>query len=141
LGEGVRGALRAGVGCDLASVHLTPEDKDRCAERFGQNARRGPAFIDPIPAEKRAYYDAVQSAYQAMNDPRTPVPTGIGGQYQTWGRLPGVGCSLTPKFKRGASFSDRVKATGAIAVPLGPISCGVVLPQGSWTPELAIAPP
>jgi hypothetical protein len=126
-------------------VHLTAEERDRCNQHYAEIAKRGPAFVDVIPPEKRAYYDAVQAAYQAMNDPRTPVSTGVGGQYQSWGHLPGLGCGMQfggprqPPDHR--SFSDKVKATGMIAVPIGPIRCGVVLPQGSWTPEIGIPTP
>ncbi len=139
--EGVRGALRAGVGCDLTdAVHLTPEEKRRCSQRVGEEARRGPKFIDPIPAEKRAYYDAIQAAYQGSHQ-AMPVPIAPGGAYQAWGRNPGLGCTLLRKSPRGASLADKIKATGMIGLPLGPISCGVVLPIGSLTPELGIAPP
>lgn len=144
--NGLQGALRTRIGCDADPVvHLTAEERDRCNQHYAEIAKRGPAFVDVIPPEKRAYYDAVQAAYQAMNDARTPVSTGVGGQYQAWGRLPGLGCGMKfggpPQPPDHRSFSDKVKATGMIAVPIGPISCGVVLPKGSWTPEIGIPTP
>jgi hypothetical protein len=139
--EGVRGALRAGVGCDLAAVRLTPEEKERCAQRFGENARRGPAFIDPIPPQKRAYYDAVQALTQASRHPDAPNYTDANGNVRSWGGPPAAGCTFRPHFRPGASLSDKIKATGMIGVPIGPLSCGVLLPQGNLTPELGIPPP
>jgi hypothetical protein len=145
-GQGVRQALRSRVGCDLGpGAHLTHEEKDRCDQHFAETAKLGPKFIDTIPPEKRAYYDAVQQAYQAMNDPRTPTTYGKDNEYHAFGHLPALGCGLKfggPKQKPDhSSFTDKIKATGMVAVPIGPLRCGVVLPQGSWTPELGIPVP
>jgi len=141
LGQGVQGALRSRIGCDALTTHLTAEEKDRCSQRFGQEALKGPRFIDPIPEEKRAYYDAVQAAYQASRDPQHPFFKDANGNIQSWGHPPAVGCTFKRHFKPGASMSDKIKATGMIGVPIGPLSCGLALPQGSMTPELGIPTP
>jgi hypothetical protein len=141
-GAALQGALRTTIGCDLGhAAHLTPEEKDHCNLRLGEEAHKGPKFIDTIPPEKRAYYDAVQQAYQAAADPMHPFVRDKYGNIQTWGHPPAVGCSFKGHFKPGASLSDKIKATGMIGVPIGPLSCGLALPQGSMTPELGIPTP
>jgi hypothetical protein len=145
-GQGVQGALRAGIGCDVAqTAHLTPEEKDRCNQRFGREAHRGPAFIDPIPEEKRAYYDAIQQAYQAAHDPMHNLVRDRYGNIVTWGHPPGGGCGMSwggPKQPPDhRSLTDKIKATGAILVDIGPLKCGIVIPQGSMTPEIGIPTP
>jgi hypothetical protein len=124
---------------------LAPEEKERCLERYGMNARKGPAFIDPIPQEKRAYYDAVQAAYQAAADPAHPFIRGPTGEVEPWGNGPGVGCGMKfggpPQKPDHRSLTDRIKAEGGILVNVGPLRCGLILPQGSLTPELKIPTP
>jgi hypothetical protein len=142
----VRGALRAGLGCAAGpSTTLTPEEKERCLERYGQNARKGPAFIDPIPEEKRAYYDAVQAAYQAARDPAHPFIKGPDGEVRPWGHFPGVGCGMKfggpPQKPNHNSLTDNIKAEGGVFMNVGPLRCGLALPQGVLTPELGIPTP
>jgi hypothetical protein len=145
-GAGVQGALRTSIGCDIGhTAHLTPEEKDRCNQRMGEEAHKGPKFIDVIPPEKRAYYDAVQQAYQAAHDPMHNLVRDRYGNIVTWGHPPGVGCGMSwggpkpPPDHR--SLSDKIKASGMIAVDVGPLKCGVLLPQGSMTPEIGIPTP
>lgn len=55
-GRGVRAMLRATVGCDYDSIlHLTAEEKAKCAERFAKQARNAPTFI-ATPGEKLGGY-------------------------------------------------------------------------------------
>jgi hypothetical protein len=55
-GRGVRALLRGTVGCDYdAIVHLTPDEKARCAERFAAGAKKATPFM-ATPAEKLAGY-------------------------------------------------------------------------------------
>ena len=39
------------------------------------------------------------------------------------------------------SLTDKIKATGLLGFDLGPLKCGIVIPQGSMTPEIGIATP
>ena len=142
VGAGVRAALRSRVGCDYAhTANLTPDEKDRCNQHAAETAKLGPKYIDVIPPEKRAYYDAVQAAYQASRNPAQPFYRDANGNIHSWGGPPAVGCTFKQHFRPGASLSDKIKATGMIAVPVGPLSCGLKLPQGSMTPELGIPTP
>ena len=119
--------------------------KDRCNQRFGQEALKGPKFIDPIPEEKRAYYDAIQAAYQASHDPQHPFFKDANGNIQPWGKGPGVACGMKfggpPQPPDHRSLTDKIKATGLLGFDLGPLKCGIVIPQGSMTPEIGIATP
>jgi len=145
VGQGVQGALRSRIGCDALAAHLTAEEKDRCNQRFGQEALKGPKFIDPIPEEKRAYYDAIQAAYQASHDPQHPFFKDANGNIQPWGKGPGVACGMKfggpPQPPDHRSLTDKIKATGLLGFDLGPLKCGIVIPQGSMTPEIGIATP
>ena len=85
-GAGVVGALRTSIGCDIGRLaHLTPEEKDRCNQRIGEEAHKGPKFIDTIPPKKREYYDAVQQASQAAHDPAHPFVRDRYGNVQALG--------------------------------------------------------
>ncbi len=141
VGDAVRAALRGGVGCDLGQLaHLTQDEQDRCNQRAAVVAKAVPKF-DTIPQEKRAYYDAVQAAYQASRRPDAPLYRDANGNIASWGHPPGVGCGFRQRFRPGSSMSDKIKATGMIGVPIGPFSCGLALPQGSLTPEIGIPTP
>lgn len=64
---------RVTIGCDTAAlVHLSPVERDRCNQRFGEQARRGPA-IDPIPREERAAYDAAAENNRKCRHYDTPM--------------------------------------------------------------------
>jgi len=74
--------------------------------------------VDPIPAEKRAYYDAIAAAY-AQQTHGPPLA----------GHLPGISCALT--------LAKTKPPPNSLA--LGP--CFIVPPQGFLTEESGIAPP
>lgn len=156
-GRGVRAMLRGTAGCSfVATARLTEEEKARCIQRFGEAAKKAAPFSG-IPEEKRAYYDAVQKRYQTMHSNEAPVSLVargalgvfedesrvIGGQMV--GHGPAIGCGL--KFGAGAgkkdtrSQSDRIKQDGMASIDIGPLKCGVVIPQGSLTPEIGIPQP
>ena len=138
--QGVRQALRGAVGCD-SGRDLTSEERERCNQRIGEMARQGPAFIDSIPAQKRAYFDAVQQAYKASHDPTHPVVIDANGNIQSWGHPFGLACRSRIHNRPGTSLIDKMKASNMIAAGVGPLSCGLVLPQGSINPEFGIPPP
>jgi hypothetical protein len=83
-----RAALRAALGClnpDLAK--LTEAERAACRDRLRQaSAAMGDATVDPISdIRKRAYYDQVKAARDAMNSYNPvngPMP----------GNGPGIGC-------------------------------------------------
>ncbi len=55
--RGVRAMLRATVGCSNEdATHLTPAEREACAQRFGKEAKKAEPFsgIDP---DKRARFD------------------------------------------------------------------------------------
>lgn len=117
--DGVRSFLRATVGCSHEEyLHLNAAERANCDRRVGKDAR---AFanvnVNSLPADKRAYYDAVQQAYQATHDPRTPVDTSAGGG--TW----------TGQGGHGLGFGCKAG------------KCGVQLPQGVGTEELGVPKP
>lgn len=57
-GRGVQEALRTSVGCEFdKSVRLTPQERDRCNQRYGETARAASAFTGIEPA-KRSRFDA-----------------------------------------------------------------------------------
>jgi hypothetical protein len=74
-GKGVQEALRTSVGCDYdKTVHLTPSEKDRCSQHYGEVAKKGSVFsgIDPL---KRGAFDAQAAADERKRANRTgPVP-------------------------------------------------------------------
>lgn len=111
-----RAALRAALGClnpDL--TQLTEAERATCRDRLRQAATAlGDATVDPIRSiRKRAYYDEVKGARDAMNSYNPvsgPMP----------GNGPGFGCKFGGK-------------SGG--------SCGVALPSGALTEEWGIKPP
>jgi hypothetical protein len=142
IGARVRAALRSQVGCDYDNTaNLTPDEKNRCTQHAAETAKLGPKYIDVIPPEKRGYFDAVQAAYQTSRNPSAPFYRDANGNIRSWGGPPAVGCTFRQHFRPGASVADKIKATGMLAVSVGPLSCGLQLPQGSMTPELAIPTP
>lgn len=90
---GVTAFLRGTVGCESAdALHLTSEERARCAERFAQDARRSEEFSGIDPAKRGAF--AAQAAADEhkrfMRDNQANAPlfvpcTGAGSNF-------GVGC-------------------------------------------------
>jgi hypothetical protein len=84
----VRAALRGAVGCSNPDfVGLTQAERAACRDRLRQGAEAmGEATVDPIRSiHKRAYYDEVKDARDAMNSYNPvngPMP----------GNGPGFGC-------------------------------------------------
>ena len=75
--RGVRAFLRATVGCDTPdAVHLTPEEKTRCSERFAATARGAPpvSAMDPV---KRAGFAAQAAADDRKRAAREGPPTDV----------------------------------------------------------------
>jgi hypothetical protein len=122
-------ALRGLVGCSQASLlNLTPDERAACDQARTRQADAAKGKVDPLPLQKRVYYDAVQQAYADMHDPRTPVPVTAGDQ--TWyskAHGPGVGCKLGGK---GAPPNS---------LKLGP--CFISPPQGVLTEESGVPKP
>jgi hypothetical protein len=111
-----RAALRSALGCLNPNLaNLTDAERAACRDRVRQAATAmGDATVDPISdIRKRAYYDDVKAARDAMNS-YNPVN----------GPMPGNGPGFACKFggKSGAS-------------------CGVALPSGALTEEWGIKPP
>jgi hypothetical protein len=84
-GTGVRGALRASVGCAHPDfVNLTKAELDECHRVFGVQAAIGAkAYVDPIKnARKRAYYDRVKDAYDRIHHYQTPLDDDVNNSAQ-----------------------------------------------------------
>jgi len=132
----VRRALQAALACAAgASRNLDDDARAACRKRLIEGAAAmGEAKVDTIPPLKRAYYDAVQKAYQDFRSFPTPdtelthLP-GAEGMYDQRvasmpGRPGGVGCGL----KFGGPNSPHLK--------IGPITCAVILPASPLNPEV-----
>jgi hypothetical protein len=122
-------ALRGMVGCSQDRLlHLSDAEREACDRRRDHQAAVGASMpVDSVPMEKRVYFDAVKQAYDAVRDPRTPVPTGVGGQgWRMGGHPPGLGCKFG-----GRNPPNSLK--------LGP--CFISPPQGVLTEESAVQRP
>ncbi|MHB8283554.1 MAG: hypothetical protein ACYDD1_02660 [Caulobacteraceae bacterium] len=110
---GVRKFLRETVGCSHQDfAHLTVAERFECERQNGVQAAIGAKQkLDSLPANKRAYYDAVQQAYQAIHD-YTPLD----GAGEPMAKMPG----------RGAGYSC---VHG---------KCGFNLPEGAGTEESSV---
>ena len=140
-GTDLRALLRgSGLGCSNShGLGLDREERERCTERLGAQARNAGPLPAPIDPGKRAYYDAVAEAYR---DPGQMVPLtarGAGGMFAEersvhLGHGPRVGCSV--KFGPNA---DKPPKGPPNALRAGP--CFVQAPTGSLTPEGDIRKP
>ncbi len=140
-GTDLRALLRgSGLGCSNShGLDLNREERERCAERLGAQARNAQPLPAPIDPAKRAYYDAVAEAYR---DPGQMVPLtarGSGGMFGEErsvhsGHGPRVGCSV--KFGPNA---DKAPKGPPNALRAGP--CYIQAPTGSLTPEGDIRKP
>lgn len=83
---------------------------------------RGAAWLDGIPEEKRAYYDAVAAA-------RAAVRSGGAG-----GKAAGLSCNLGALFGGGGGApTEKIKVPG--------LPCSIIPPQGVLTEEARISTP
>jgi hypothetical protein len=72
-GGGLRGSL---IGCVNAdTVKLTPEERAKCAERFGEGAKVAPV-MDPIGTSRRGSLDDEAAQEAASQKYRDSAPTG-----------------------------------------------------------------
>jgi hypothetical protein len=70
-GQGVQEALRTSVGCDFdKSVHLSPGERERCNQRYGETAHAAPSVSGMDPA-KRGRFDAEAEADERRRADRT----------------------------------------------------------------------
>ncbi len=73
--RGVQALLRRSVGCDVEdAVQLTREEKEACAKRFGDMAKKASPF-SAIPDDKRGAY-SVQAAADERRRAAREGPTG-----------------------------------------------------------------
>lgn len=118
---------------------LGDAERAACDRRMlSQYAKGAEHPVDPIPAEKRAYYDAVQAAYRSLHDYGAPTPYRKNGEllWTAPGRLPGLGCAIpfgAPKGYKSQKPPHSLK--------LGPLPCYITPPQGFGTEEAGIPPP
>ena len=136
----MRGALRGLLGCAPGDpLRLSPGERARCDQRLGEVARTAPR-VDPIPTEKRAYYDAVAAAYAAVREGGgTPgrVPVGPPGPQRGQVNLyiPAVGCLMRFGAPRGwKSYHDRPPHS----LKLGRLPCFITPPQAAGTEESGV---
>jgi len=76
-GGGVREALRTSVGCDYeAMIRLTPAERDRCNQIYGEQAKRGPASlgVDPSKLIGFAAEAAANERRRALREGPMPNP-------------------------------------------------------------------
>jgi hypothetical protein len=112
-------ALRRRMGCARTDqAGLTQAERQACADALGRGARTALVLGQTLPAEKRAYYDAVKAARQSE------------------GHGPGIGCHI--RFGGGKPASVETPAHG---LKLGPLPCFIVPPAGMLTPEADIPNP
>lgn len=149
-GERLARALRGSrVGCANPSL-LSDRERERCQDRLEQGSKLAKYIPTPIPAERRAYYDAVSKARQPfhvepMRPGEHPVPGPKSGGSSLAAlqsanekvRIPLAGCKL--------AFGGP-KGTGGWKKPpnslkLGPLPCFVSPPVGSLSPDANIQNP
>lgn len=142
-----RRALAAALACAPSNAqNLDPDGRAECGKRLKEAAAAmGDAKVDTIPPEKRAYYDAVQKAYQDIRHYPTPDTAlthlpGAEGMYDQRlaaipGRPPTVGCGM--KFGGPKSARPTAGPPHGLFFRLGPLICGVTPPQGVLTEESA----
>jgi len=87
--DGVTEALRTSVGCDADHVvHLTGAEQDKCAQKFGEAARRGQPFVKPGDRNFAAQAAADERRRQDRQGPlqdNVKACTGEGSNF-------GIGC-------------------------------------------------
>lgn len=112
-------ALRRRLGCARTDqADLSREDRLACQDALSRGARQVAALGQAVPAEKKAYYDAVKAARQGE------------------GHGPGIGCHI--RFGGGKPAKVDTPAHG---LQLGPLPCFVIPPAGMLSPEADIPNP
>jgi len=148
--DAVRRALHAALACASSNAqNLDAVGRAACGKRLSDAAAAiGDARVDTIPPEKRAYYDAVQKAYQDFRAFPTPdttlthLPGAQGMADQRLAAMPGhppaVGCRMPFGGQPGA------KPAGApphsLHFNLGPLTCFAAPPSSPLTPEVDLPP-
>ena len=144
----VRNALRGLLACGHAQLmDLAPAERAKCSEQLGLASRTAPK-IDAIPAEKRAYYDAVAAAYAKANAPPGNAPRWLAGK-PTAGLLadrggltiPLVGCEMKFGVPRGYKTYHDVPPHALKLAKLGSLSCFVPPPSGRGFEESGVETP
>lgn len=105
----MRGYARATVGCDAADfARLTQAERDRCNQRFGEEARKAPPMtvsgMDPL---KRAAFDAAAARSCARHFYKTPIPMTVETdrneeRYERGDTIPNTGLFEAPATRRWA---------------------------------------
>jgi hypothetical protein len=143
-------ALRGGrVGCANPTL-LTEAEQLHCQDRLEQGSKLAKYIPTPIPAERRAYYDAVAKAKQPFYvDPRrpgehpVPSPKVAGSSLAALQsanekvRVPLAGCKLAFGGPKGTGGWRRPPNS----LKLGPLPCYVSPPAGSLSPDAHIQNP
>ena len=144
----VTGLLRGLLGCSHAqTMDLTPAERARCAERLGLASRTAPR-IDPIPAEKRASYDAVAAAYARTNAPPGNAPSWFAGAPRA-GLLADRGgltiplpvCGMRFGVPRGWKSYHDLPPHALKLARFGPLKCFVPPPAGRGFEESGVEAP
>lgn len=81
-----------GVGCETADlVRLTPQERDRCAERLGAGAKTAAYLGQGLNRDKQALLDAVAAHKEAVRKYKeAPIPPGLATS-DAAGGIPGLG--------------------------------------------------
>lgn len=141
--DGVQDRLRASLGALLGCQperlkELTPEQREACQKTMVETAKTTQR-IDPIPADKRGYFDKVAAAYEARHAPTPvalaapPCPTCERWTPPPGAHAPSIGCSIPFGAPPGWKAVRRKRPH---SLTLGPCSIGP--PQGFLTEEADI---
>jgi hypothetical protein len=108
-------------------VQLSDGEREACDRASHRQEQVGAKLpLDPIPLQKRAYYDAIAEAYREVHDTRTPASEDVGGSvWRSGGHPPGAGCSS--------------RKPPPNSLHIGP--CFISPPQGLFTEESAVQKP
>ena len=142
---GVQAALRGLLGCaHAAAMDLTSAEKAGCAERLGLASRTAPR-VDPIPAEKRAYYDAAAAAYASARAPPSNGQPRLNGDRPTnlladkgGFMLPLAACSMRFGVPRGWKSYHDLPPHALKLAQLGPLKCFTLPPSGRGFEESTV---
>ena len=146
----MQAALRGLLGCaHEGALDLTAGEKARCAARLGV-ALRYPPPVDPVPTEKRAYYDAVAKAYADKHAPPGNAPSwfvgrpsAAAGVFADRGGLtiPFAACALKFSAPRGWKTYHELPPHALKLAKLGPLKCFVPPPSGRGFEESSVQDP